>query len=57
MCIHISICSIDKQAVRGKLFPKQLFIDWGISANIGIVLKSIVIVNKVTVFLSKGCYT
>jgi hypothetical protein len=42
---------------RGKFLPKQLFIDCKTSAKIRIVLKSIVIVNKVTVFLSKDWYT
>lgn len=42
---------------RGKLFPKQLFIDWETSDKIGIKLKSIVIVNKVPVFLWKDWYT
>lgn len=42
---------------RGKLFPKQLFLDWETSDKIGIILKSIVIVNKVPVFLWKDWYT
>ncbi len=37
--------------------PKQSFIHSPTSVKIKIRLKSIVIVNKVTVFLLKSCYT